>query len=234
MLEQARTLGFAPQTVIDVGAAYGQFAQQCASVFPDAHYVLIEPLEEYAGSLETATRSIRTVEHVRAAAASQRGTITINVHRDLVGSSRYLEQEDSAVNGIPRTVPTVALDDVIREKKCAPPYLVKVDVQGAELDVLSGARETLRAAELVLLEVSFFEFFKGGPQFHDVVAHMKAQGFVAYDLYGLSYRPLDGALSQADLAFVRESGAFRKHHHYATRAQREQQDRALGSMHKAK
>jgi hypothetical protein len=58
---------------------------------------------------------------------------------------------------------------------------------------------------------------------------MKSHGFVAYDVFGFQYRPLDNALSQADIAFVREGGSFRQHHYYATRNQREQQDRALAS-----
>jgi FkbM family methyltransferase len=229
VLRQAKTLGFAPQTIVDVGAAYGQFALGCKPLFPGSKYVLIEPLEEYARALEEVVATLPAAELVRAAAAAKRGEITINVHRDLVGSSLYLEHEDSSVNGVPRTVPTVALDDLAREKQWRPPYLLKVDVQGAELEVLAGARETLRATEYVLLEVSFFEFFANGPLFHDVVAFMKSHGFVAYDVFGFQYRPLDNALSQADIAFVREGGSFRQHHYYATRNQREQQDRALAS-----
>lgn len=234
VLQQAKSRGLSPQTIIDVGAAYGQFAQRCRGIFPNARYVLVEPLEEYAPFLEAVVAAIPTAEYIRAAAGSQKGQITINVHRDLVGSSLYLEQEDSSVNGIPRTVPTVAIDDLIRENKWSPPYLIKVDVQGAELDVLAGATEALRHTDYVLLEVSFFQFFKEGPQFHDVIAFMKSHGFVAYDIYGPQYRPLDNALSQTDLAFVREDGPFREHHYYATRNQREQQDRSLKSPRKTK
>jgi FkbM family methyltransferase len=232
VLQHAKNQGLAPKTIIDIGAAYGQFALRCRSVFPDAKYVLIEPLEEYAPFLEEVVATIPTAEYVRAAAASQQGQITINVHRDLVGSSLYLEQEDSSVNGVPRTVPTVTIDGLIHERKWHPPFLIKVDVQGAELDVLAGAKEALRSSEYVLLEVSFFEFFKDGPQFHDVIAFMKSQGFVTYDIYGLQHRPLDNALSQADLAFVRERGSFRERHYYATQEQREQQDRSLKSPRK--
>jgi FkbM family methyltransferase len=227
VLQQAKNLGLSPKTIIDVGAAYGQFAQRCRGIFPDAKYVLVEPLEEYAPMLAEVVATMPGAEYIQAAAAAQKGQITINVHRDLVGSSLYLEQEDSSVNGVPRAVPTVTIDDLMRERGGHPPYLIKVDVQGGELDVLSGAKETLRSTEYVLLEVSFFRFFQGGPQFHDVIAFMKSQGFVAYDIYGLQYRPLDNALSQADVAFVREPGVFREHHYYATRQQREQQDRSI-------
>jgi FkbM family methyltransferase len=226
-LDQLKAQGFAPATVFDIGAAYGDFARQCHEAFPDARLVLVEPLAEYAAALGTTLKSLPRAELVPAAAAARTGEITFNVHGDLVGSSLYLEQEDSAVNGVPRTVPAVTLDGLRAERGLKAPFLIKADVQGAELDVLAGATETLREAEYVVLEVSFFEFFRGGPLFHDVVAFMRSRGFVAYDLFGFQYRPLDGALSQADVAFVREQGTFRRHHFYATREQREAQDQSL-------
>jgi FkbM family methyltransferase len=229
LLRQARNVGLAPATVIDVGAAYGAFALECHGIFPHAHYVLVEPLKEYKPFLEEVTRSIPTAEYILAAAAASAGKAVINVHPDLVGSSLNLEDEDSGVNGVPRTVDAIRLDSLITHGRTTPPFLLKIDVQGAELDVLSGAEGVLQETEYVLLEVSFFEFFQEGPQFHEVVAFMKSAGFFTYDICGLQHRPLDGALSQADMAFVKEKGLFRKHHYYATRRQREEQDRKLQS-----
>jgi hypothetical protein len=62
---------------------------------------------------------------------------------------------------------------------------------------------------------------------------MKSQGFVAYDLCGLQYRPLDHALAQVDLAFCREDGPFRRHHAYASASQRVQQDRRFQVLNKS-
>jgi FkbM family methyltransferase len=225
LLQQARNTGLSPATVIDVGAAYGAFDLQCYNVFPHAKYILIEPLEEHKPSLEVVTRFIPNAEFVLAAAAAESGEITINVHPDLVGSSLYLEEEDSNVNGVPRTVPTITLDCLMKDGRIKAPFLIKIDVQGAELDVLLGAEETLRDTEYIILETSLFEFFKGGPQFYDVVTFMKSKGFVAYDIFNLQYRPLDNALSQVDIAFVNETGLFRKRHYYATPEQREEQNR---------
>ena len=53
----------------------------------------------------------------------------------------------------------------------------------------------------------------------DVVAYMKNLGFVVYDIFGEDYRPLDGALGQIDIAFVKENGIFRTDHAYATAEQ---------------
>jgi len=104
------------------------------------------------------------------------------------------------------------------------PFLLKLDVQGAELDVLLGAEEILQGAEYILLEVSFFPFFTGGPLFQDILSFMRSRGLVVYDIFDLQYRPLDNALSQADIVFVKEGGLLRRHHFYATREQRERQN----------
>lgn len=40
VLRQAKNVGLSPNTVIDVGAAYGEFILQCQAVFPGAKYIL--------------------------------------------------------------------------------------------------------------------------------------------------------------------------------------------------
>ena len=227
LLHHARNVGLSPATVIDVGAAYGDFTVECHRVFPDAEYILVEPLEEFRPFLEAVSSSVPKAQYVLAAASAESGELTINVHPDLVGSSVYLEDESSNVNGVPRTVPAIALDSLVDDRGAIPPFLLKIDVQGAELDVLSGGESLLQSAEYVLLEVSFFEFFTDGPQFHDVVRFMDSRGFAAYDISDLQYRPLDNALSQVDIAFVKQKGLFREHHQYATPAQREEQNTAF-------
>jgi FkbM family methyltransferase len=227
-LEQARTIGFVPHAVIDVGAAYGSFTRLCRTVFPDTRYFLIEPLEEYRPLLEQLKQSLPFVDYTIAAASHREGEITINVHHDLVGSSLYREVETgTGVNGVMRTVRSVTVDRIVREADASGPFLLKIDVQGAELDVLEGAERTLGSSELVVLEVSFFKFFEEGPECVDILAYMKARGFVPYDIVGRQYRPLDGAMSQADIAFVKDDGPFRRHHFYATAEQRDAQNRQM-------
>ena len=229
LLEQARSVGLSPRTVIDVGAAYGSITRLCHGVFPSAHYLLIEPLDEYRPLLEQVTHSIPSSRYRLAAACARNGVqLEINVHPDLVGSSLYREVETgTGVNGVPRSVRTVTVDAVVHEAEASGPFLLKLDVQGAELDALKGAEQILEECEFVVLEVSFFKFFEDGPECADVIDYMKQRGFVPYDIVGLQYRPLDGALSQADIAFVKEHGLFRRQHAYATAAQRDAQNKQM-------
>jgi FkbM family methyltransferase len=228
LLRQAQAMGFIPATVVDVGAAYGSFASQCFSVFPKARFLLLEPLAEYQPLLNEMIETMPAAQCIMAAASAHQGEVILNVHSDFVGSSLFLEiEKDTRVNGVPRTVRTITIDSLIKEAGAKGPFLLKVDVQGAELDVLRGAERMLADTEYILLEVSLFEFFQDGPDFHDVVMYMKSRGFVANDISGLQYRPLDNALSQVDIAFVKERGLFRQRHFYATPEQREAQDRRI-------
>ena len=165
-----------------------------------------------------------------AVATAQDQVISINVHHDLVGSSLYREVEEGTdVNGVLREVRSITLDRLIIEQKALPPYLIKIDVQGAELDVLTGGLTVLSGAELVVLEVSMFQFFQQGPVFCDVIDYMRSKGFVPYDVLELQYRPLDRALSQLDIVFVKETGQLRRFHYYATPEQRHEQNRQFRS-----
>lgn len=230
VLRQIHDMGFVPATVIDVGAAMGMFTRTCHSVFPDARYLLIEPLEEYLPSLTQITREIRQTRVEPAAATAGGGSATLNVHPDILGSSLYREiEEGSDVNGAPRQVRAIRLDQWVEEQGGISPYLIKIDVQGAELDVLEGGQATLADTDVVILEVSLFRFFQHGPVFHEVLDYMKARGFVPYDFLGPQYRLIDEALSQIDVVFVKEEGMLRQIHSYATPEQRRRQNQQIRS-----
>lgn len=214
ILIRAKQNELAPRTVIDVGAAWGAWSRECARVFPDARYILIEPLVEYRESLEGVVKELRSAVLVSSAAASMPGNVTFHVHPDLEGSSLYPEGDDPEINGMPREVAATTLDVIVRQQATSGPYLLKLDVQGAELDVLRGAEETLKKTEYVILETSLFAAYDNVPLLHDVIAFMAERGFVPYDILGLLYRPLDGALCQADVCFVKENGMFRKERAY--------------------
>jgi len=210
-------LGFRPQTVIDVGVASGTF--ELYDAFPDAGHLLIEPLAEFEETLQGICRKYKA-QYVLAAASNETGRATIHVHPDLQGSSFLREIEGEYVDGNPRQVPTITIDEVVANRGLRGPFVIKVDIQGAELMVLEGARVTLSQTELVILEVSLFGTLVGGPMLHDMVTYMRERGFVVYDIFGGLFRPLDKALAQVDIVFARENGPFRRVHAYATTTQR--------------
>jgi FkbM family methyltransferase len=111
-------------------------------------------------------------------------------------------------------VQTTRLDDV---PELPPIDLLKLDVQGAELDVIKGATRTLENVLVIESEVEFVPLYKDQPLFGDLQVFLRERGFLFHkflDITGRSFRPFNGpggnpftAMSQAlwaDAIFVRD------------------------------
>jgi FkbM family methyltransferase len=206
--------GFHPATVIDVGVANG--TPELYKVFPEAYFLLIEPLVEFENKMKSILETVQG-SYELVAAGSKNMTITLNVHNEhLDGSSILKEEMGSIADGTQRTVPMLKVEDIVKKKNVHAPILLKVDVQGAELEVLKGCVNLLSDIEVIVLEVSLFNFMKESPDFYDVVEHMKNIGYVAYDILFGWNRPLDNALGQVDIVFVKENGFLRENHAFST------------------
>ncbi len=216
-LEHIASLGFVPGTVLDVGVANG--TDDLYQAFPGSRHFLIEPLEEFRPNLEKICGKYNA-EYVIAAASNACGKVKINVHPDLYGTSLLKEEEGAMIDGVEREVPTITIDELSNDEAFQAPYVIKIDAQGGEIQVLDGATEALNKTELVILEVSLHGFFIGGPQFTDVINYMKKRGFVVYDIFDGRNRPLGDALAQVDIAFVKEDGPFRHDKAFCTPSQR--------------
>lgn len=230
-LQAAGGIGFAPNTIIDIGAARGSWSREVEPIWPEARYILIDPLEENRDELKSVCSKLKHADYRIAAITDHTGNININVHPDLDGSSIFLEREEN-INGISREVRTLTVDDLVAEMHLEPPFLLKADVQGAEMKVLIGAKRAWPAIDMIILEVLLFDIYQGNnPQIYDMMSHLKSHGFVVWDIFGMGYRMLDDALCQVDMVFVRDDGLFRRYQQYANQQQRREQLAALRRDH---
>jgi len=72
---------------------------------------------------------------------------------------------------------SITLDSVVALKDFPPPDMIKMDVQGAELDVLKGAKQTLKSVKHLILELQKVEYNKGAPLREEVIAYLDSIGF---------------------------------------------------------
>lgn len=93
--------------------------------------------------------------------------------------------------------------DLIEQSAWPPPFGLKLDAEGAELEILRGARETLTKCEFVIAEVSVLPRFEGGYAFAEFVAAMDEAGFAARDFLGIGRAP-SGDVTFTDLLFRRK------------------------------
>jgi len=194
--------GFNPKTVIDIGAYAGEWTQMCRRLFPDARVLMVEPQAKLRGVLQGMASADARLQFspvlvgasAQAAVPFYESETASSIFRD----PNYREHHEA-------TLPMTTLDAVTRNSGFSAPDFVKLDTQGAELAILEGAAETLRSAEAVLMEVNLLEIYAGAPLLERSVAFMAERGFRVYDICSFIRRPLDNALWQTDVIFVRTS-----------------------------
>jgi len=199
--------GVAPATIWDVGASNGRWTRRCLPIFPTASFFCVEPLGEHEGDLKALRREHGNVGYWIGCLGAGQGSITLNA--DGAGSSilpghlgnRYGEQRDVKLS---------TLDALVSEGLCAAPDLLKIDVQGYELEVLAGAVRSLATTQAVIAEMSFTSFQEGMPLIHEVIAWMADRGFVVADILSLSVRPLDQQAAQSDVLFLKKDHPLRQ------------------------
>ena len=192
--------GFHPRIAIDIGAYTGEWTLSLRQLFPTTRVLMIEPQAARQERLEALAHVHDGVEFAPAllgAASAKRVTFfqsetASSVLRDPGnGGVRPVEMEMTTLDALTRGTPFAGAD------------FLKLDVQGYELEVLKGAAHVLASVEAVMMEVNLIAVYEGAPLADEVVAFMAARGFRAYDVCTFFRRPLDNALWQMDMVFVR-------------------------------
>lgn len=209
LLRNLCKLGVSPNFIIDVGANRGEWSRTTQTIFRNASFWLIEPQIEMSPYLAHFCKHSPSSRWFPIAAGEQAGELALTIFSDLGGSS-FLPSQSTAFQNLPkRMVPIVTLDSLIKQHAMPCPDMLKIDVQGFELNVLKGASNCLQQTPIIILEVSFFSFLPNQPIFDQVIKYMAEHNYVVYDLFNPLRRPLDKALAQTDICFIKRDSALR-------------------------
>lgn len=177
------------QTIIDIGANKGQFAQKMRRYFPEAQIFAFEPLPlPYQQLQQWGDRQQNRVRTFNLALGDRVDELEINSHVLFTASSSLLPTTKLCESLYPMVreqekiiVHQSTLDREMEQfvGKLLPELLVKIDVQGYEDRVIRGGEKILRQAKACILEISLDGLYEGQCQFRDI--------FPLLDNLGLRY-----------------------------------------------
>ena len=186
---------FNPKVIFDIGAYKGDWTKMCLKIFPKSKFYLFEPQDYLSNFLNSFKNKNIVYENI------------LFGDKDDKEVKFYQFRTSSSVLKFGENIPsikkrTTSLDNYIKENKIETIDVLKVDVQGYELNVLKGAISSLRIIEILIIEVSFLEIYEKSPLAIQIIEFLDKNNFQIFDIVDFKYRPLDDNLFQVDMFFI--------------------------------
>jgi FkbM family methyltransferase len=206
-LENIKILGFTPELVIDIGAAAGTVGLY--DVWPESHIILVDILEKYEGEMKKICQNISSAEYYVASIGAINTKITY--HMDPKEDHCLTFGNTYPSDWIKKEVNQLSLDQICYGSKLKNDFnklLIKVDVDGGELDVIESGRQVLLEKEcVVILETPLID--SEYSRLTSLLIKMQEIGYEIYDIIEPVFRPGDSALWQVDSIFVPRNSSLR-------------------------
>jgi len=196
------------RSVIDIGANRGQFALVARRYFPNAKIVSFEPLPKPAALFRRVfARDDATMLHVVAVGPkSEQCAMHVSGRDDSSSLMAIMPLQAQIFPGTKevstQTVQVGPLSQFLSSQDIASPALLKIDVQGYELQTLEGCSELLEHFTYVYVECSFVELYAGQALANEVILFLQEIGFMLKGIYNMTYDQHGNAI-QGDFLFAR-------------------------------
>ena len=186
---------FYPKVIFDIGAYKGDWTKMCFKICPKSKFYLFEPQDYLRKYLNSFQNKNIVYENI------------LFGDQDNKEVKFYQFRTSSQVLKFGENIPSVkkrtrSLDNYIKENKIESIDILKIDVQGYELNVLKGAISSLGMIEILIIEVSFLEIYEKSPLASRIIKFLDENNFQIFDIVDFKYRPLDNNLFQVDMFFI--------------------------------
>ncbi len=192
-----KNFGIYPKKILDIGAHLGNWAARMKRVFPDSEILSLEGNPNCAPELRSKNPNSLIV-----LLGEKEGTKDFYLPADEntpEGGSFYKENTHYYNNYKTISLPICTLDSITANKGFD---FIKIDVQGAELDIIKGGLKTILDSSFLQLEVSFLNCNQGAPLASEIISYLHSLGFSLYDIGSNFVTPKGYRLYQSDFFFI--------------------------------
>jgi FkbM family methyltransferase len=178
LLERLKSRGIKPKGFIDAGAHLGESNNMIKAVFPESRVVSFEANQNCEFALKQQGMEYficllgdKSIEEV---------PFFINQKDPVSTGCSIYKEESEFFDGQTVNLPMYRLDNIIPSD--AGFDFLKMDVQGAEIDILNGATDLLPSLKYIYLEVSFISYNRGAPLFDTIFTYLTSRGYRISDI----------------------------------------------------
>ena len=195
-----------PEYILDIGCGHGEWFLKCNKFFPHARYLLFDGNKLNDNKLSLLKKKYLNFSYkICLLSDSVKKLKFFNMG---YGSSVYEEKTN-----FPRKVENIISSTLENEltdlNLTSTNNMIKLDVQGSEIDILKGLNKNISFFETIILETSVKEYNKNAPLFIDVINFMNKKNYVFYDIYDLKrLGNTKSFLVQFDAVFVRKNSSL--------------------------
>lgn len=183
----AKEFGFQENPIIDIGGARGHTAYLFHQNQPQAKVIIFEPILSNMDEIKRVFSGNAKVQIIQKALGNEIGEKIIHKSSRITSSSLLPFESSIESDYMKEALKESASEKIIisrldEELKAYPKIgIIKIDVQGYEVEVLKGAKETLAKTSLVVVEVSNHHVYQNAPMYYDVDLILRENGFVLFD-----------------------------------------------------
>jgi FkbM family methyltransferase len=197
-LKTLKKTGVSPKVIYDIGACTGNWTREARKVWDNSKFVLFEAMPQ----VEFLLKETGFDYHIGVLSDASHKEVEFFENVWQPGGNSYYREIGHPESGrvfsdahmVKKT--TRSLDDVVRYNNFPLPELMKIDVQGCEVDVLKGAEYTLSKCTDLLIELQHTEYNQGAPLKDEAIQFLNSIGFK--QKHAMTPAPFDG-----DYHFVR-------------------------------
>jgi len=197
--------------ILDIGGGIGASVKLFTDNFPDKKIIVFEPVEESFNAIKKRFPDNYNIELVKAAAGNENTEKEINIAARITSSSLLPLEADPKSDvyneeylGQKRVekIRIVRLDDFLADNHDEF-GIMKIDVQGFEMEVLKGAGKTLKRTDIIVLEVNNHFGYKGSAKYYEIDKYLRENNFSLYNIFP---SVIDGGrLKEWDMIYMNSS-----------------------------
>ena len=169
---------FEPEVIYDIGACVLHWTKESLKIWPNSTYYLFDGMDSVGFLYD----EIGFEYHLGVLSDVDDKEIIFYQSNESPGGNSYYKEYSWATElyygkNSERIVKTITVDTVVKNKNFKSPDLIKIDVQGCEVDILKGMTETLKTCKHLIVELQHSQYNVGAPLNVESISFIESLGF---------------------------------------------------------